>query len=195
MNYNPTIHKEAVSILPTAAFRGTILLVTTPEELDSALEYLCRQPVLGFDTETRPSFSRGKKHKVALLQLSTADRCFLIRLNELGMPPQLVELLNNELVMKIGLSLRDDFNALGQRVQVKPDSFIDLQHFVENYGIEDKSLQKIYAIIFGQRISKSQRLTNWEAVELTEAQQIYAATDAWACYQIYQHLINNERLS
>jgi ribonuclease D len=188
MTYNPTINKESIASLPVVAFSGEIIVVHTEEELQYAVDYLSKQEIIGFDTETRPSFSRGQVHKVALLQLSTETICFLIRLNELGLPDVLVQLLNNLEVKKIGLSLRDDFNALNRRAHVHPDSFLDLQKFVLSYGITDQSLQKIYAIVFGQRISKSQRLSNWEALQLTEAQQIYAATDAWACYQIYRQL-------
>jgi len=188
MTYNSTIKKESIASLPVAAFGGEIIVVHTEEELQYAIDELSKHEIIGFDTETKPSFARGKTHKVALLQLSTDQICFLIRLNELGLPDSLIEFLNNKSVKKVGLSLRDDFNALSKRAHIFPDSFIDLQHFVLNYGIEDQSLQKIYAIIFEQRISKSQRLSNWEAPQLSEAQQVYAATDAWACKQIYHHL-------
>jgi ribonuclease D len=188
MTYQSSINKESIASLPTAAFDGKIIVVHSVEELEYAVDYLSAHPLIGFDTETKPSFARGQIHKVALLQLSTDEICFLIRLNELGLPQILVELLNNKNVKKIGLSLRDDFNALRKRAHIHPDSFIDLQDVVLDYGIKDQSLQKIYAILFGKRISKSQRLSNWEASELTPAQQLYAATDAWACHQIYKKL-------
>lgn len=189
MTYQTTISKESIAILPTVAFDGKIVVVQSPEELQEAIHILSEHDVIGFDTETKPSFSRGQVHKVALLQLSTADICFLIRLNMLGIPQHLAQLLNNTQILKVGLSLRDDFKALSRRGHIYADSFIDLQNMVHEYGIKDQSLQKIYAILFDKRISKSQRLSNWEAQELTQAQQLYAATDAWACHQIYRKLI------
>lgn len=191
MSYQSSISKESIAGLPTAAFEGKIIVVHSVEELEHAVRYLSEHKLIGFDTETKPTFSRGQIHKVALLQLSTDDICFLIRLNELGLPQILVELLNSVDVKKVGLSLRDDFKALSRRAHIHADSFIDLQDVVQEYGITDQSLQKIYAILFGKRISKSQRLSNWEATELTQAQQLYAATDAWACHQIYQKLKQN----
>jgi ribonuclease D len=188
MNYQTTISKELIAALPIAAFEGKIVVVRSAEDLEKAVSYLSEQNLIGVDTETKPSFSRGQNHKVALLQLSTNEICFLIRLNLLGIPQNLAQLLNNRKIIKVGLSLRDDFNALSRRAKIITDSFIDLQDLVQEFGITDQSLQKIYAIVFGKRISKAQRLSNWEAPELSPAQQVYAATDAWACYQIYQKL-------
>jgi len=144
---------------------------------------------VGVDTETRPSFRKGAVNKVALLQVSTYDTCFLFRLNHLGLPDFLEEFLQND-VLKIGLSLKDDFAMLRRRNQKDPrmGNWVELQDYVASFGIEEKSLQKIYALLFQEKISKSQRLSNWEADTLTEAQQLYAATDAWACVRIYQYL-------
>lgn len=145
--------------------------------------------IVGVDTETRPSFRKGTTHKVALLQISTHDTCFLFRLNRLGLPDFLEEFLQND-VLKVGLSLKDDFAMLRRRNTKDPrtGNWIELQDYVPRFGIEEKSLQKIYALLFGKKISKSQRLSNWEAEVLTEAQQAYAATDAWACVEIYNYL-------
>ena len=144
---------------------------------------------MGVDTETRPSFRRGTVHQVALLQISTKDTCFLFRLNHLGLPDFLEDFLQND-VLKVGLSLKDDFAMLRKRNQKDPrfGNWVELQDYVPLFGIEEKSLQKIYALLFKKKISKSQRLSNWEAEVLTEAQQLYAATDAWACVEIYNFL-------
>ena len=145
--------------------------------------------MIGMDTETRPAFKRGEMHKVALLQMATEDICFLFRLNQIGLPEALVELLSDQDVLKLGLSLHDDFTMLRRRnSQVKPAGYIDLQDYVKGMGIEDLSLQKLYANVFGRRISKSARLSNWEADVLTEAQKVYAATDAVTCIQLYKEL-------
>ncbi|HBG57820.1 3'-5' exonuclease [Proteiniphilum sp. UBA1028] len=188
-----TITKEQIAELPVEKFNGKIVVIDHEEEVDSALRYLSSQPALGFDTETKPAFKRGQVHKVALLQLATEEVCFLFRLNRIGYPDGLEGLMVNPDIRKIGLSLRDDFAAIHKRSASKPENFIDLQVFVDKFGIEDNSLQKIYAILFGRKISKSQRLSNWEAPQLTPAQQSYAAIDAWACLRIYNHLTNKKR--
>ncbi|MCP3894822.1 MULTISPECIES: 3'-5' exonuclease [Bacteroides] len=183
-----TISKEAVKELPKAVFAGRIFVIQTEAEADKAVAYLQSQAVVGIDSETRPSFTKGQSHKVALLQISSDECCFLFRLNITGLTPSLIELLENPSVMKIGLSLRDDFMMLHKRAPFTPQKCIDLQDYVRPFGIQDKSLQKIYGILFNEKISKSQRLSNWEADVLTDAQKQYAATDAWACLHIYNLL-------
>ncbi|HHT35067.1 MAG: 3'-5' exonuclease [Proteiniphilum sp.] len=189
-----TITKEQLSGLPIETFAGKIIVIDHEEEVSDAVAFLSQQAALGFDTETKPSFKRGQNHKVALMQLATDEVCYLFRLNRIGYPDKLVQLMSNPDIKKIGLSLRDDFAAIRQRSVRKPENFIDLQLFVDKFGIDDNSLQKIYALLFGRKISKSQRLSNWETSQLTPAQQSYAAIDAWACLRIYNHLssTNNE---
>jgi ribonuclease D len=174
--------------LPVAQFEGRIVLVQNEKEVNQAVWYLSKFDKIGFDTETRPAFQKGHSHKTALMQLSTDDTCFLLRLNRVGFPDSLIKLLTNPQVKKIGLSLRDDFSVMRKSSSLTPAGFIDLQAYVKDFGIEDSSLQRIYAILFSEKISKSQRLTNWEAQLLTEKQQMYAALDAWACLKIYNEL-------
>lgn len=191
-DYQPTIDKKLISEMPKVVFPGRIIIIYTEDDARKAVAYLNRCSVVGVDTETRPSFKKGKVNSVALLQVATSDTCFLFRLNRIGIPDFLEEFLQND-VLKIGLSLRDDFNMLHRANNKDPrlGNWIELQDYVSRFGIQEKSLQKIYAILFGEKISKSQRLSNWEADVLTEAQQQYAATDAWATLRIYQRL-NNE---
>lgn len=175
--------------MPKVLFPGRIFVVYTESDAEKAVAYLKDQRIVGVDTETRPSFKRGTTHKVALLQISTQDTCFLFRLNRIGMPDSLQEFLMSD-TLKIGLSLKDDFNSLRKRQDMYPDrgNWIELQEYVGKFGIEDRSLQKIYANLFGEKISKNQRLSNWEADVLSEGQKLYAATDAWACVEIYNCL-------
>ena len=186
--FNARIEKSEISTMPTVAFEGRIITIDTPGDTDKAVKALSAESVIGIDTETRPSFKKGIQHQVSLIQLSTADTCFLIRLNRVGIPDSLKELLENENIAKVGISLHDDYQALNKRKRFKAGNFIDLQKCVGKFGIEEMSLQKIFAIIFGQRISKSQQLTNWENDVLTDKQKIYAATDARACLKIYNKL-------
>ena len=188
-----TISKAEIAQLPKVLFEGRIFVVYTEADTEKAVEYLKTQQIVGVDTETRPSFKRGMTHKVALLQIATTDTCFLFRLNRIGMPESLQNFLMSD-VLKIGLSLKDDFMMLRRRkdVHAEEGNWIELQDYVPRFGIEDRSLQKLYANLFGKKISKAQRLTNWEAETLTEAQMLYAATDAWACIRIYQMLAEME---
>ena len=181
--------KALIPSLPVVQFPGRIIVILTPGETEKAVRYLLSQPILGFDTETRPSFKRGQQHKVSLLQVSTPDTCFLFRLNHTGLTPALIELLEDDTILKIGLSWHDDLNALRKIGEFKTGSFIDIQDHVRELGIEDLSLQKLYANLFGQKISKRQQLSNWEADILNEKQKMYAATDAWACIMIYNEIL------
>jgi len=183
-----TITKDDISEMPKAIFEGKIIMICTEKDAERAIEFLNKYVVLGIDSETKPSFVKGKSHKVSLLQVATDTHCFLFRLNLIGFPKVLIDLLENPLIVKVGLSLKDDFLAMHRRVSFKQQNCIELQEFVKPFGIQDKSLQKIYAILFGHKISKSQRLSNWEAETLSPSQQLYAATDAWTCLKIYNLL-------
>lgn len=184
------ISKAEISVLPVVTFEGRIVAIQTVTDAEKAIDYLLTQKIVGVDTETRPSFVSGKSYKVSLLQVSTDEVCFLFRLNYIGFPQCIQRFIEDEKVMKIGLSLKDDFGALHKRSNFEPGEFIELQEYVRQFGIDDLSLQKIYAILFGQRISKNQRLSNWEAEVLNDRQKIYAATDAWACLMIYRYMEN-----
>ena len=174
-------------------FEGRIVVVLSEWEAEKAVRYLLAQPILGMDTETRPSFRKGSVHQVALLQVSTYDTCFLFRLNQLGLSPSVKLLLEDTTVPKIGLSLRDDLNSLHRIGDFNAGYFIDLQNRVSEVGVEDMSLQKLYANFFGQRISKREQLSNWEADVLTDKQKLYAATDAWSCIMLYEELLRLEQ--
>ncbi|MCM1292594.1 MAG: 3'-5' exonuclease domain-containing protein 2 [Bacteroides sp.] len=183
-----SIPKELISDMPQAVFGGDIRVIDNAADARAAVRYLSRQPIVGFDTETRPTFKRGVNRKVALVQLSTDDVCFLFRICNSGLTEPLRHFFEIEEVKKIGLSIKDDFHGLHKLAEFTPGGFVELQDYVHRFNIVDASLQRIYAILFGERISKAQRLTNWEAPELTQAQQHYAALDAFACLKIYRHL-------
>ncbi len=187
------ISKEEVALMPLVSFEKKIIVIDTLAEVAQAVAYLKSHPVIGFDTETKPAFKKGQKHKVALLQLSTEDYCFLFRLNIIGFPEELADLLCDKNTLKIGLSIKDDYMTMRRMAKFDPSGFVELQSFVKNYNIAEASLQKIYAILFGEKISKSQRLSNWEADTLSEGQKRYAAIDAWACLMIYNYLISKNK--
>lgn len=184
-----SISNDELAELPLSSFEGIVHVIEQPEDLDSALEYLSRQTILGFDTETRPAFKKGQVYPVSLLQLSTSDQAFLFRINKIGLPVGLCKILASPNILKIGVAIRDDIKILQRIVPFKPSGFIELQDLVKVYGIENFSLKKLSAIVLGFRISKSARLTNWDAPELSEQQLIYGATDAWVSCEIYKQLL------
>ncbi len=192
--YSQNISKEELNLLPKEDFKGKIVLVENNEQLKKAFDLLNTQTVVGIDTETKPAFKKGVYHKVALLQISTNDVCFLFRLNKIGFPKLLINFFSNEKITKIGLSLKDDLRNLNKREKINPRNFIDIQSIIKDYGINELGLQKIYAILFGKKISKKQRLSNWENDNLTEQQKEYAAIDAWAVLQIYHKLSKLDKL-
>lgn len=182
-------NKEAIHELPQVLFTGRIIVITSEKMAEKAVDFLLKQSILGVDTETRPVFRKGQSYKVSLLQVATHDTCFLFRLNILGITPSIKRLLENKETKMIGLSWHDDLLALHKRSDFKKGNFIDLQDIVGDLGIKDLSLQKLYANLFRQKISKRQRLTNWNNETLSEKQKQYAATDAWACIQLYEEIM------
>jgi len=186
--FRTTISKEEIAAYPLAEYEGHVEVIQTVKEAKQAVARLRQERVIGFDTETRPSFQKGKMNKVALLQLSTESTCFLFRINKIGIPSSLRELLIDSQIKKIGVAVKDDFRALNQLIQIQQVNFIDLQQYVKDFQIEEKSLLKIFAIVFEKRISKSQRLSNWETDLLTDKQKKYAALDAWATRALYVKL-------
>lgn len=181
--------KNAITDLPVAGFEGRVIVILNESDAEKAVDYLLAADILGMDTETRPAFKRGLHYKVALLQVSTRDTCFLFRLNLIGLCPAIIRLLENTRVPMIGLSWNDDLRMLRQRGNFTPGRFYEIQDIVGDIGIKDLSLQKLYANLFGYKISKRQRLTNWESPILTDMQKRYAATDAWACIKLYEEIV------
>ena len=188
------IEPDELNLLPLRSFQGTIHVVSTPSEAAEAVRRLSFAGVVGFDTETKPTFKKGKLNPVSLLQLSTRTDAFLFRMHKVGHFPALGKLLTSETPVKIGAAIHEDIRALKELYPHPAKGFIDLQDIVKNYGIENIGVKKMAAIVLGIRISKSQQLSNWEAETLTEAQMVYAATDAWVSLEIYLRLIENETL-
>ena len=190
-----SISPEEISALELASFPGEIVLVDEEGEvLDKAIRYLKRQRVLGFDTETRPTFTPEQHSSgTALLQLSGGGKAFLFRLKKIGLPRPLAAILANPSIVKVGAATRDDVLGLQRITKFSPKNFVDLQSIVCEYGIRDKSVKKMTAIILGVKISKAQQLSNWEAEHLSESQQRYAATDAWVCREMYLKLLASEK--
>ena len=189
------ISPDEIAALELASFPGEIVVVDEPGPvMDQAVRYLKKQTVLGFDTETRPTFS-PEQHSggTALLQLSGGGKAYLFRLKKCGLPRALASVLASPKVIKVGAATLDDVRGLQKITRFSPKGFVDLQNMVWEYGIRDKSVKKMAAIILGVKISKAQQLSNWEADKLSEGQQRYAATDAWVCREMYLKLLGYEK--
>ncbi|MBQ6187865.1 MAG: 3'-5' exonuclease domain-containing protein 2 [Prevotella sp.] len=176
---------SAIAAMPAVSFDGRIVVVDTLSAAEAAVECLLKETTLGIDTETRPTFRKGEVHNVSLLQVATNDVCYLFRLNRIGIPPSVLNLLTAKEVTLVGLSLVDDLMRLHNDVDFEPGHFVDLQKEIVRFGIEDRGLRKMYANFFSERISKREQLSNWEARQLSPRQQQYAAIDAWACLRLY----------
>jgi ribonuclease D len=192
-NFLPNISIDEIKNLELRSFNGEIVLVENINDFRHAIKRFENSKVLGFDTETRPSFRKGRKNRVSLLQLSGKNFSCLFRINKIGIPDELRDILASPDIVKAGVAIHDDLRFLGQIRKFQPAGFIDLQKFVKDFGIESSGLKKLTAIILGFRISKNQQVTDWEAVTLSEPQKVYAATDAWVCYEIYTKLLNCKR--
>jgi ribonuclease D len=188
--YVETITPEELEKCELSWFKGEIVVVEDMKSFKDTFPRILNSEILGFDTETRPSFRKGRKNKVSLIQLANEELACLIRINKVGIPPDLADLLANPEIIKAGVAVHDDIRFLKRVKGFNPSGFIDLQNFVRDYGIKSSGLKKLAAIVLGFRISKRQQVTDWEAIHLTDAQQIYAATDAWVCHQIYRKLVN-----
>ena len=184
-----SIDKAFVSTLPRFVFEGKIVVVQSSLEIQKAVDAIYKSTrIVGIDTETRPAFKKGVRHKVALLQVSTDEICFLFRLSMTGLTPELVCLLEDQNILKVGLSLNDDIPLLKERQNFTPNGFVDLQPYVKEMGITDMSLRKLYANVFHKKISKTAQCSNWESDILSPSQKAYAATDAYACLHLFQEL-------
>ena len=192
--YQENISVEELSEKELSWFKGEIVTVEDISTFHEVFPRLLGEELLGFDTETRPTFKKGRKNKVSLIQLSTGTLACLFRINKLGFPDELIDLLADPDVVKAGVAVHDDIRFLKGVKKFEPSGFVDLQNFVKDFGIQSSGLKKLAAIVLGFRISKRQQVTDWEAQKLTEAQEIYAATDAWVCHQIYNKLTNGHEI-
>lgn len=192
-NFTDKISNEETAALPAIEFKGEIRIIEHERDIVPACKFLMKQAVVGFDTETRPSFRPGVTFRVSLLQLSTPTVCYLFRLNKIPLAKPILQLLEDRRILKIGADVAGDLRSLRQIRHFRDGGFVDLQGIAPEWGIGEKSLRKLSAIVLGRRVSKAQRLSNWEAATLTDKQQLYAATDAWVCTRIYEQLLRTPK--
>ena len=188
-NFTDKISNEETAQLPAIEFDGAIRIIEHERDIVAVCKELAAEPMIGFDTETRPSFRPGVTFRVSLLQLSTPKVCYLFRLNKIPLAKPILQLFENPKILKIGADVAGDLRSLRQIRHFRDAGFVDLQTIAPQWGIGEKSMRIISALFLVQRVSKAQRLSNWEAATLTDKQQLYAATDAWVCIRIYERLL------
>jgi ribonuclease D len=190
--YRENITPEEIAEHELSWFKGEIVVIEDLDTFYQVIPKLRGFELLGFDTETKPNFRKGRKNAVSLIQLSTDDFACLFRINKIGLPVELLKILSDPGIIKAGVAVHDDIKYLSNVKKFTPGGFVDLQSYVRDYGIQSSGLKKLTAIVLGFRISKRQQVTDWEAEQLSEAQQIYAATDAWVCRRIYTKLSESQ---
>ena len=183
-----TISNEDINLLPLGTFEGEVVVVSDKEELTKVFEEIAQATHVGFDTETKPVFVKGQRNKVALMQIALPEKVFLIRLKASGIVPEMIDFLQNENILKIGVGIRDDIKAVQVLKRFKPAGFIELTDTTKLAGIEVESVKKLTGLVLGFRISKSAQTSNWEAENLDSKQISYAARDAWVCLKIWNAL-------
>ncbi|MDX5338693.1 MAG: 3'-5' exonuclease domain-containing protein 2 [Cyclobacteriaceae bacterium] len=187
-----SISKEEINDLPLGQFEGDIFLIDSLEDVEEVVEFLATKPMIGFDTETRPTFRKGQFNHVSLLQLSTETQAFLFRLNHIGFPDSLRYLMEKEHLVKVGAAVHDDLKALKKLTDsFHPQSFFDLNDELKKVGFHNVGVRNLCGMVLKMRISKAEQVSNWEAEKLTEKQMRYAATDAWACLEVFKVLREN----
>ncbi len=187
--YKKHITKEEISELEIGKFDGHIHIVDTPSDLERACDYLSKCTVIGIDTETKPTFKKGVINRVALLQMSSDDQAFIIRLKKVPISDQLLKIFKSQDIIKVGIAIKDDLKDLKKLRPFEEKNVVDLNLMAPNLGFESIGAKKLTALVLGFRISKRQQVSNWELEELSQSQLDYAATDAWICREIYLKLI------
>lgn len=190
-NGSLSISHEEINALPLKFFTGKIVLITEEKKLARVFDEIKEHEVIGFDTETRPSFRKGESHKVSLLQLALPHKVFLVRLNHTGVSTPVIHFMENDNILKAGVGIRDDIKALHKLSRFQPKGFVELSSLAKDSGLQVESVKKLTALLLGFRISKGAQTSNWESPQLTERQLTYAATDAWVCLKIYEELRSN----
>lgn len=179
------LSSDEINAMPLYHYEGEVLLVRTPEELESVMPLLEREPILGFDTETRPSFRKGRVNAPSLVQLATEEAVVLVQLSWMPLDEGLAALLSDPLHVKTGVAIGDDMRELVKLRPFTPAGLADVGAFARAQRLSSQGLRTLAANLFGLRISKGPQCSNWSAKVLSRRQIQYAATDAWISRAIY----------
>ncbi len=183
------IPKEGLSGLPLAAYSGKVILVETAEDVELALKNIAKEKLLGFDTESRPSFSSSQHFPVSIIQLCGEHCVWIFKLKNIqDLLPKIFEIFENPQIKKVGVAVKGDISALRKLCEFKPQGFEDISEKTRKIGIVNTGLRNLAAVFLGVRISKSAQMSNWANDELSSKQISYAATDAWISRELYENV-------
>lgn len=180
-----TITRDEVNALPIRRYEGEVRLVAAPAELGRALEDIGEETVVGFDTETRPSFHVGEVYLPCLAQVATGRAVYLFQLQRQDFSAPIAEMLSRDRIVKAGVSVADDLKNLKKLFEFQENSVIDLGTVARRHGARQTGVRSLAAMFLGFRIPKGTTTSNWAAARLSPQQVTYAATDAWACRELY----------
>lgn len=184
-----SISKDALNKLPIRAYEGPIRVINDREQVASCIKILAQEKIIGFDTETRPSFERGVSYPPALLQLATSTEVFVFQFQALGGLGALRSILENPDIIKAGVALSDDIKQLNDCWKFTPRQFIEIGTMAKVLGLKQTGLRSLAGLLLGFRISKKEQRSNWARANLSRSQIIYAATDAWVSRELYLHIM------
>lgn len=188
--FDKKITKKEINDLPLFKYEGKTVIAATEKQIDNAVFEIEKHNLVGFDTETKPTFKKGQFNHVALVQIAVPDKVYLFRITQVGITTTLARFLSNDKITKVGIALDDDIIALKKRRRFVSGGFLDLNKIAPTLGIENIGARNLSALLLNNRISKNQQISNWENPTLTEPQIRYAATDAWICLEIYNKLMD-----
>lgn len=180
-----SISRDALNQLPIQSFRGPVELIDSDDAASAAVEALEREPLLGFDTETKPVFKPGISYPPALVQLAGEQRAYIFQLQKIKHLDGLVRLFVNPRIVKAGIALADDLKKLQEVRAFKAEGFIEVGDLARKLGITQTGLRSLAGLILGYRVSKREQRSNWARPQLTPSQITYAATDAWVSRELY----------
>lgn len=177
-----------INALPLYRYNGQVILIEDDTEARRAISDLERETVLGFDTESRPSFEKGRSFPVALVQLAAANKAYIFRLGALSDLNWFPRLFSVGHLVKAGVGVGQDVAKLREQHPFEPAGFVDIAHLAARLGVKNRGIRGLAALFFGVRVSKSMRRSNWDRIRLSSQQITYAATDAWLCRELYLYL-------
>ncbi len=183
--YSRAISREELNALPVCRWEGAVHVVSTPEQVESAIDDIGGERVLGFDTETRPAFRVGESYLPSLVQLATSTSVYLFQIQQVDCAAALRAVMANAAIVKAGVSVADDLKKLKQVFPFDDQAVVDLGRIAKRHGLHQTGVRNLVGLFLGTRVTKGAQTTNWAAPRLTPQQVSYAATDAWACRELY----------
>jgi len=179
------ISREEMSELPIRRYEGPVRLVAALPDLERAMEDICQESVVGFDTETRPAFRPGESYLPSLVQFATAGAVYLLQVQQQDYSAAMREIFSSDKIIKAGVSVAGDLLNLKKLFEFEDRAVVDLGKVAKRHGLKQTGVRNLAGIFLGTRIPKGAKTTNWAARRLTQQQISYAATDAWACRELY----------